>query len=66
MDVTSIETPFMMGEERRGKWASAPAHLIEADAAKLVAAKGVAVNVQRVDRVGLRTRTLGVSKRSCK
>jgi hypothetical protein len=30
-----------------------PARLIEADAAKLVAAKDVAVNVERVDRVGL-------------
>ena len=30
-----------------------PARLIEADAAKLVAAKDVSVNVERVDRVGL-------------
>jgi arginase len=49
MDVTLIEIPFMMGDER---WGKGPARLIEADAAKLVAAKGVAVNVERVDCVG--------------
>lgn len=49
MDVALIQVPFMMGDERRGK---GPQRLMEAGAARLVAAKGVGVNVERVDRDG--------------
>ncbi|MGA7908760.1 MAG: arginase family protein [Candidatus Sulfotelmatobacter sp.] len=47
VDVTLIQVPFMMGDERQGK---GPLRLMQAGAAKLVAAKGAAVNVARVDR----------------
>ena len=47
MDVSLIQVPYMMGDERQGK---GPLRLVQAGAEKLVAAKGIAVNVERVDR----------------
>ena len=47
MDVSLIQVPYMMGDERQGK---GPERLVQAGADKLVAAKGVAVTVERVDR----------------
>lgn len=47
MDVSLIQVPYMMGDERQGK---GPQRLVQAGADKLVAAKGVAVTVERVDR----------------
>lgn len=49
MDVSLIQVPYMMGDERQGK---GPGLLVQAGAEKLVAAKGVAVIVERVDRGG--------------
>jgi len=47
MDVSLIQVPYMMGDERQGK---GPQRLVQAGAEKVVAAKGVAVTVERVDR----------------
>jgi arginase len=47
MDVSLIQVPYMMGDERQGK---GPLRLVQAGAEKLVASKGVAVAVERVDR----------------
>ena len=47
MDVSLIQVPYMMGDERQGK---GPPRLVQAGAEKLVTAKGVAVAVERVDR----------------
>lgn len=49
MDISLIEVPYMMGDERHGK---GPRRLVHAGAEKLITAKGVAVNVERVDREG--------------
>jgi len=47
MDVSIIQVPYMMGDERQGK---GPLRLVQAGAEKLVAAKGVAVALERVER----------------
>lgn len=47
MDVSIIQVPYMMGDERQG---NGPLRLVQAGAEKLVAAKGVAVAVERVER----------------
>ena len=47
MDVSMIQVPYMMGDERQGK---GPLRLVQAGAEKLVTAKGVAVAVERVER----------------
>jgi len=49
MDVALIQVPYMMGDERTGK---GPGRLVEAGAEELVATKGVAVTVERIDRGG--------------
>ncbi len=46
-DKSLIQVPYMMGDERQGK---GPLRLVQAGAEKLVASKGVAVAVERVDR----------------
>lgn len=47
MDVSLIQVPYMMGDERQGK---GPQRLVQAGVVKLIAAKGIAVTVERVDR----------------
>lgn len=47
MDVSLIQVPYMMGDERQGK---GPNRLLQAGADRVIAAKGVDVAVQRVDR----------------
>jgi len=47
MNVSLIQVPYMMGDERQGK---GPLRIVQAGAEKLAAAKGVAVAVERVDR----------------
>lgn len=47
MDVSLIEVPYMMGDERQGK---GPSRLVEAGADRLIAAKGLHVAIERVDR----------------
>ena len=47
MDVSMIQVPYVMGDERQGK---GPLRLVEAGADKLVTAKGVVVAVERVER----------------
>jgi arginase family enzyme len=47
MDISMIQVPYMMGDERQGK---GPLRLVHAGAEKLVTAKGVAVVVERVER----------------
>jgi hypothetical protein len=47
MNVSLIQFPYMMGDERQGK---GPLRLLQAGADKLVAAKGIAVAGERIDR----------------
>lgn len=47
MNVSLIQVPYMMGDERQGK---GPLRIVQAGAEKLATAKGVAVTVERVDR----------------
>ena len=47
MDVSIIQVPYMMGDERQGK---GPLRLVQAGAEKLVTAKRIAVAVERVER----------------
>ena len=49
MHVSLIQVPYTMGDERPGT-SKGPERLVQAGAEKLVAAKGVAVTVERVDR----------------
>jgi arginase len=47
MHVALIQVPYMMGDERQGK---GPGRLMQAGAEKLIAAKGVPVTVECIDR----------------
>jgi hypothetical protein len=47
MNVSLIQVPYMMGGEHQGK---GPERLVQAGAERIVAAKGVAVTVERIDR----------------
>lgn len=49
MQISLILVPYMMGDERQGK---GPGRLVQAGAESLMAAKGVSVTVERVDRDG--------------
>ena len=51
MTVSLIQVPYVLGDERQGA-SKGPGRLVEAGADKVVAAKGVAVRVERVDRGG--------------
>jgi len=44
MDVSLIQVPYMMGDERQGKGSE---RLVQAGAERIVAAKSVAVTVER-------------------
>jgi len=49
MDVCLIQVPYTMGDERQGT-SKGPERLLQGGANKLIAAKGVKVTVERVDR----------------
>jgi arginase len=49
MDICLIQVPYTMGDERQGS-SKGPECLVRAGATKLIAAKGLAVTVKRVDR----------------
>jgi arginase len=47
MDVSLIQVPYMMGDERQGE---GPERLVQAGAERVIATKGIAVTMERVDR----------------
>ena len=49
MDICLIQVPYTMGDERPGS-SKGPERLVQAGATKLIASKGVAATVERVDR----------------
>jgi arginase len=49
MDICLIQVPYTMGDERQGS-SKGPECLVQAGANKLIAAKGLTVTVERVDR----------------
>jgi len=49
LHVSLIQVPYMMGDERQGS-SKGPQRLVQSGATKLVAAKGVALTVEQVDR----------------
>ena len=49
MDICLIQVPYTMGDERPGT-SKGPERLVQAGAMKLIAAMGIAVTVERVDR----------------
>jgi len=49
MDICLIHVPYTMGDERQGS-SKGPERLVQAGANKLIATKGLAVTVERVDR----------------
>jgi arginase len=51
MTVSLIQVPYVLGDERQGA-CKGPGRLVQAGADKVVAAKGIAVGVERVDRGG--------------
>jgi arginase family enzyme len=51
MHMSLIQVPYELGDERQGT-SKGPGRLVQAGADKMVAAKGAAVEVERVDRGG--------------
>lgn len=51
MDVSLIQVPYHAGDDRVGS-SEGPQRLLEAGADELFAARGLAVNVERIDRGG--------------
>jgi arginase family enzyme len=49
MDICLIQVPYTMGDEHPGT-SKGPERLVQAGASKLIAAKGLAVTTERVDR----------------
>jgi arginase len=65
MTVSLIQVPYVLGDERQGT-SKGPGRLVEAGADKVVAAKGVAVRVERVDRGGPFRDSGNASLKACK
>jgi arginase len=51
MTVSLIQVPYVLGDERQGA-GKGPGRLLEAGVDKVLAAKGIAVKVERIDRGG--------------